>query len=284
LSSTPDVGVDRDHGSGWGRDSAPAAHHRHVVPALIVVLAAMGWASMALWSASPYARYLDHGGWLDAPGLHAACEAIPQGTVVVPAVLHAGAWLLMIVAMMLPTTLPLLNIFARVTAGRAEAGPLLALLALGYMAAWGGFGLVAHAADSAIHLASGSSGWLTTHGWVIGALILAFAGAFQFSALKYRCLERCRTPFGFVNARWRGRRPTREAFRIGFDHGLFCVGCCWALMLVMFAVGMGSLGWMLALAALMAAEKNLPWGRRIAAPAGIGLLAWSAASVVASSG
>ena len=76
------------------------------------------------------------------------------------------------------------------------------------------------------------------------------------------------------HARWHGHRPSREAFRIGLDHGVFCVGCCWALMLVMFVVGMGSLGWMLVLAAAMAAEKNLPWGQRLRTPLGLGLIAW----------
>jgi len=261
--------------------SALAAERRYVVPALIALLAALAWVSMVLWSASPYARYFDHGGWLDAAGLHALCEAVPEGSLVVPAVLHAGAWVLMIVAMMLPTTLPLLGIFTRVTAGRARSGLLLALLVLGYLVAWGGFGLVAHAADSGIHRVAGRFDWLTSHAWVIGALILVLAGAFQFSALKHRCLDRCRAPAGFVSSRWSGRRPVRESFRIGLDHGLFCIGCCWALMLVMFAVGMGNLGWMLALTAVMAAERNLPSGRRLAAPAGVALLAWSAVTVVA---
>jgi predicted metal-binding membrane protein len=249
--------------------------------ALIVTLVVAAWGTLALWSASPYVRYLDHGGWLGAEWLEAICRAVPQGGIVVPALIYAAAWLLMIVAMMLPTTLPLLRIFERVTAGRPDAGALLALVVLGYAAAWSGFGLLAHAADSAIHVAAAKFPWLTLHGWVVGAVVLALAGAFQFSSLKYRCLERCRTPFGFVNARWHGRRPAREALRIGFDHGLFCVGCCWALMLVMFVVGMGNLGWMLVLAAVMAAEKNLPWGRRLAAPVGVGLLAWAGAVIAA---
>ena len=253
---------------------------RLVLLTLIGVLAATAWVAIAVWSASPYARYLDHGQWLEPVWLDALCRAIPQGQVVVPALLYAGAWLLMIVAMMLPTTVPLLGTFATITAGRADSGMLVALAVLGYVAAWSGFGLVAHAADSAIHGIVAGSGWLTVHGWVVGSLVLAGAGAFQFSSLKYRCLDRCRTPFGFVNARWRGIAPAREALRIGFDHGLFCVGCCWALMLVMFVVGMGNLGWMLVLAALMAAEKNLPIGRRLAAPVGIGLLAWAGATVV----
>jgi predicted metal-binding membrane protein len=78
---------------------------------------------------------------------------------------------------------------------------------------------------------------------------------------------------GFVIEHWRGPAPARQAFLLGAHHGVFCVGCCWALMLLMFALGTGSLGWMLLLAVLMAVEKNLPWGRRLSAPLGIALLA-----------
>ena len=97
-------------------------------------------------------------------------------------------------------------------------------------------------------LCASGQGWLVRHGWLVGAVVLAGAGAFQFSALKYRCLDRCRTPFAFVDPHWRGvsARPRRLA--LGLSHGLFCVGCCWALMLLMFVVGMGNLGWMLVLA------------------------------------
>ena len=263
------------------RSSGRTEPDRRFPLALIAGLAVAAWATLALWSASPYGRYLDHGGWLDAAWLEAICRAVPQGSIVVPAVLYVGAWLLMIVAMMLPTTLPLVRVFQGITAARPDGGLLFGLLVVGYVAAWAGFGLVAHAADSAIHVAAGAWSWLALHGWVVGAVVLALAGAFQFSSLKYRCLERCRTPFGFVNARWRGRRPAREALRIGFEHGVFCVGCCWALMLVTFVVGMGNLGWMLVLAALMAAEKNLPSGRLFAAPVGVALLAWAGAVTVA---
>jgi predicted metal-binding membrane protein len=188
----------------------------------------------------------------------------------------------MITAMMLPTTLPLLDIFGRITAGRPDGGALLGRVIAGYAAAWLSFGLIAHGLDSGLHFIVGKVDWLVARGGLVGAIILVGAGAFQFSALKYRCLERCRTPFAFINERWHGRRPSREAFRIGLEHGVFCVGCCWALMLVMFVVGMGSLGWMLLLAAAMAAEKNLPWGRRLRTPLGVGLIAWGGALAAAS--
>ena len=144
------------------------------------------------------------------------------------------------------------------------------------------FGIAAHLLDAGIRWAATGNGWFVAHGAWIGAAVLAGAGIFQWSALKYRCLDQCRTPFGFVASRWHGLSPARDAFRIGIDHGMFCVGCCWALMLTMFVVGVGSVGWMLALAALMAAEKNLPFGPRLRTPIGLALLAGSAGVLLTS--
>lgn len=248
---------------------------------LVATLSVAAWVVLAAWSASPYARYLDHGGWGE-PGLFASlCRSLPQGEFALLALLYALAWMLMITAMMLPTTLPLLAVFSRMTASRPDADGLLARAGVGYAVAWLGFGLLAHGLDSVLHLAATNAVWLLGRGELIGALVLVGAGAFQFSALKYRCLERCQAPFAFVTSRWHGHHPSREAFRIGLDHGLFCIGCCWALMLVMFVVGMGNLGWMLVVAAAMAAEKNLPLGRRLRAPLGMGLMAWGATLIVA---
>jgi predicted metal-binding membrane protein len=249
--------------------------------ALMAMLVVASWAVLWLWSASPYGRYLDHAGWGNAGALAALCVALPQGDIVVPAVLHAAAWVLMIAAMMLPTTFPLLAMFRRITGARSDAGRLLSLVVLGFFAAWLAFGIAAHLADAAVRWAAARYPWFVANGWTVSAAVLAAAGLFQWSALKYRCLDECRSPFAFVAARWHGGAPAREAFRIGVDHGLFCVGCCWALMLIMFVVGVGSVGWMLALAALMAAEKNLPVGRRLRTPVGLGLLGGAAAIVLA---
>jgi predicted metal-binding membrane protein len=259
-----------------------AADPRILPFGLVAALSGAAWLLLAAWSASPYARYLQHGGWDKAGAFAELCRSFPQGQIVVPALVYALVWLVMIAAMMLPTTLPLLSIFGRIIAARTDAPSLTARVIAGYAVAWLGFGLLAHGVDSGLHLLASNVDWLALRGELIGAAILVGAGAFQFSALKYRCLERCRTPFAFINERWHGRRPAREAFRIGFDHGVFCVGCCWALMLVMFVVGMGNLGWMLLLAAAMAAEKNLSWGRRLRTPIGLGLIAWGGALAFAS--
>ena len=157
---------------------------------------------------------------------------------------------------------------------------MLLLLGLGYMAVWGAFGLLAHPLHAVVLALVDSVPALAWNGWLIAAAIIATAGAFQFSSLKYRCLEKCRTPLSFVIEHWRGVRQARHAFALGAHHGLFCVGCCWALMLLMFALGTGSLGWMLVLAAVMAIEKNVRWGRRLSTPLGIALLSWAVVLVV----
>lgn len=240
-------------------------------------LIALAWITLWLWEASPYGRYLDHGQWTDIGFAASLCRILPAGEIVLQAMLYATAWLLMSVAMMLPTALPLLELFRRLTATRPDGRRLLALVIAGYLLVWGAFGIAVHAVDVGLHAALDGSTWFAVNGWSIGAAVLALTGAFQFSALKYHCLDKCRTPLSFVIEHWRGRGESRHAFRLGLHHGLFCVGCCWAIMLLMFALGAGSVGWMLLLAAVMAAEKNLPWGRRLSAPLGVALLAWSAA-------
>ncbi len=178
---------------------------------------------------------------------------------------------------MLPTTFPLLELFHRMTRQRDDRVRLLALVVAGYLGAWLAFGVAAHAFDLALHGALERSRWLQSNAWVFGAGPLLVAGAFQFTTLKYRCLDKCRAPLSFVVQHWRGGNAGMQALRVGAHHGAFCVGCCWALMLLMFAVGTGNVGWMLALGAVMAVEKNAPWGRRLSAPLGAALLLWGAA-------
>jgi len=242
-------------------------------------LVAIAWIALMTWSRSPYGRYVNHPSWFDMGPGAALCSAIPGGSVILPALLHTIAWMTMIAAMMLPTTLPLLDRFRRLIMARGDRHVLLGLVVAGYLAVWGTFGLVAHGVDRLVLAAFERSPWLALHGWAAGAAVIFVAGAFQFSSLKYRCLEQCRSPLSFVMSHWHGPTPRRSAFALGAHHGAFCVGCCWALMLLMFVVGTGSIGWMLALGAIMAVEKNLPWGRRLSTPLGVALLTWAAAIV-----
>jgi predicted metal-binding membrane protein len=240
---------------------------------LFGVLVLLAWAGLWTWWRSPYGAWLGHEDWRVIGPMADLCRSLPGGQLIVPAAVTAVAWTVMTAAMMLPSTFPLLSMFDRLTGGRPDHGRLMVLLVLGYMAVWGLFGVLAHGLHAGLQWLVAGLPALALQGWTIAAALIAIAGAFQFSSLKERCLARCRSPFGFVAQHWRGGSRARQAVLLGAHHGLFCVGCCWALMLLMFALGAGSLGWMLVLAALMAVEKNVSWGRRLSAPLGVGLLA-----------
>lgn len=225
-------------------------------------LVALAWVTLALWGQSPYARYLSHHD----------LEVVRGGGLLM--LVFIAGWLVMLLAMMLPTTLPLVAMFNKLTRSRADSTRLLALLVVGYLSVWVMFGIGIYVSDSLLHEAFALLPWLVDKGWAVGALTLLVAGVYQFTPLKYHCLEKCRSPFSFITQHWRGRDEAGQAFMLGVHHGLFCVGCCWTLMLLMFGVGIGNFGWMLVLGAVMAIEKNMPWGRKLSAPLGVVLLAW----------
>ena len=245
-------------------------------PPLALGLVMLSWITLVVWDASPYGRFLNHGDWTTIGIGAAMCARVPGGSWLVPGLLYGGGWLLMSAAMMLPTSLPLIRTFDRMIAGWPNRAALHALLIAGYLLAWGGFGIVAHGLDAMLHTLVSDSAWLVMHAWLPGIAVLAVAGVFQFSRLKYHCLDACRSPFSFIASHWHGPRPYREALGLGLSHGVYCVGCCWALMLLMFLVGSGSVGWMLVLGLIMAIEKNHAWGRHLAMPLGTTLLAVAA--------
>lgn len=229
-----------------------------ILAGLLVALATSAWLALLIWGASPYGRYLHHESGVGPLPLEAA--------------LFAAGWVLMIVAMMLPSSLPLVLTFGALVRRRRRPGGLVALVLAGYLAVWGGFGLGAWVFDRGIHAAVGAVPWLAAHPeLILGATLLA-AGLWQFSPLRDRCLDECRSPLGFVLNRWRGVSERREAFMTGIAHGAFCVGCCWSLMLVMFGVGLANVTAMLVLGGITAVEKNLPWGRRLTHPLGVVLV------------
>jgi predicted metal-binding membrane protein len=184
------------------------------------------------------------------------------------------AWQAMTGAMMLPSSLPLVGLFARVSSQQARPRLVLAVFLAAYFAVWTGFAIVALAGDAVLHGVIGRWAWLGERPWLVAGSILLVAGAFQFSSLKERCLDACRTPVQFIRRFYDRGLPA--AWRLGVRHGLFCLGCCWALMLTMFAVGVGSLAWMVGLTGIMLIEKTSPHGRRLAPVVGSALLLWGA--------
>jgi predicted metal-binding membrane protein len=182
----------------------------------------------------------------------------------------AGAWLVMVAAMMLPTIVPMVRVFQVVSARQQRPGAALTAFLAAYFAVWLGFAALALPADLAVHALVASWPWLHGHHGLVPAGALALAGAAQFSPLTRRCLTLCRDPRAMLFGRY--RRGVGGAWSLGVRHGLSCLGCCWALMLVMFAVGVSSLWWMVGLTGIMVAEKTSRWGPRLVPVVGTALL------------
>ncbi len=240
----------------------PFSDRRLFLP-LVTALIALAWLTLGVWGQSPSGRYLSH---------H-SLEAV-RGSGLLMLVFIAG-WTLMVVAMMLPTSLPLVMLFQRLIRQREDRLTLVLLLIGGYLSIWMLFGSAIYVGDAILHEGVERLAWLSANAWAISAATLALAGLYQFTPLKYWCLDKCRSPLSFILQHWHGRAEALHAFQLGLHHGLFCLGCCWTLMLLMFAVGVGNLGWMLVLGTVMAVEKNMPWGCKLSAPLGLALIAWS---------
>jgi predicted metal-binding membrane protein len=225
---------------------------------------ALAWLCLWVWGRSPHGRFLAH----DELG------AVAGGDGALLLAFVAG-WTLMSAAMMLPSSLPLLALFRRLVHRRQDRTRLVALVVVGYLGVWSSFGAVVHLGDWALHRVASQAAWPSANAWALGAGTLLLAGAYQFTPLKEQCLASCRSPLVFVVEHWRGRHEPLQALWLGVHHGAFCLGCCWTLMLLMFVVGVGNVGWMLVLGAAMAAEKTMPWGRRVSRPLGAVLIGWA---------
>ena len=183
-------------------------------------------------------------------------------------------WVVMMIAMMLPTAMPFVTAYAKLAAARAASmSPLSGTVSFiaGYTLAWALFS--AGATLLQIVLDRGgllSASMAIASPWLGGAVLLA-AGFYQFSPMKLACARHCRTPVGFFIARWRD--GPRGALAMGTRHGIYCVGCCWLLMAIMFVVGIMSLAWMMILTAVMLTEKLPAIGERVGRAAGLAAIA-----------
>ena len=209
---------------------------------------------------------------------------MPRDMVMTPAtwtpaysVLMFVMWWVMMLAMMLPSAAPMLLIFARITRQRgiiAQPWTPTGCFAAGYLAVWGGFSAVATALQWALEGTGLLSAMMVTTATWLGAIILAGAGLWQFAPLKQVCLRYCRSPIGFLTTHWRTGRT--GAFRMGLEHGAYCLGCCWFLMALLFFGGVMNLWWIGGLATYILVEKVFPIGHRLSYAVGIGLIAWGA--------
>lgn len=185
-------------------------------------------------------------------------------------------WAVMMAGMMLPSASPVILMVNGLYRRRGGKKAQLCTVAFtgGYLAAWTGFSVAAALAQIALHRASLMSSAMVAQSSIFAGGVFVIAGVYQWAPVKQACLSRCRSPIRFLSEEW--REGIRGAFSMGLRHGLFCVGCCWALMAILFAAGVMNLFWVALLTAFVLVEKLLPWGRLIEHASGVLLILWGA--------
>jgi predicted metal-binding membrane protein len=212
----------------------------------------------------------------------AAHMAMPEMAMAMPA-MHSWSWVelgalvvmwtVMMVAMMVPSAAPMIVMFATINRRRREQhGPFVptAVFLAGYLVVWTGFSVLAALAQAALHAAALMSPMMVTTSPLLGGVLLVAAGVFQWTRLKASCLVHCRSPLSFIVTSWREGRG--GALRMGLHHGLYCLGCCWLLMALLFVAGVMNLLWIAAIAIFVLLEKIVPRGERVGRVAGIVLV------------
>ncbi len=256
---------------------AVARRDRRVVIAALSIVIALSWGYMLVgagmgMSAVEMTRMSQQG----------ISERMAGMTMMTPAswtpgyaVLMFVMWWIMMVAMMLPSAAPMILLFAAINRKQRDIGhPYVAtsVFALGYLAAWGGFSLVAVMLQWAFERTHLLSSTLAGANVILAGLLLLAAGVYQLTPLKHACLRRCRSPLAFLVTHW--RRGPRGALRVGLEHGAYCVGCCWSLMGLLFFGGVMNLYWIVGLALFVFFEKIFPAGHWLGQITGVVLSVW----------
>jgi predicted metal-binding membrane protein len=243
------------------------ARPKRIAIGCVVVLTALGWPALGLITANFQT------GW------QALCQPSP-GAGWAELALAMPMWAAMTLVMMLPTAGPMIVTYAEIAdtaarKGESAVSPLV--LIVGYVAVWLGFALIAACAQWTLARAGLLDGGNV--GRLVGGTVFLGAGLYQFSALKQACLSQCQRPFPFFFSNWTDRRA--GVLRLGLRQGMFCLGCCWAMMLLMLAVGAMNVVWMAAFGVLMTVEKLSTTPRFsealgfVLAASGFGMVAWS---------
>ena len=243
----------------------PSSLQRNVILVLLLALAAAAWAVL-VWQ---------HG------------DATMDMTMASPAMglrapLFLASWVVMMVAMMFPTAAPMILAFHRVQAVKYQLDDALVstwVFVGAYLLVWAFAGIAAYAGVLAAETAAARAALTPAAEAQVGGAILMFAGIYQLTPLKELCLSKCRTPIRFIMTSWRD--GTAGAFRMGLLHGIYCLGCCWLLFVILFPLGM-NVGAMAAVTLIILAEKMLPWPRLMPHAAAAALVLYGAL-VIASS-
>ena len=236
----------------------PLPRERKLILSLLLVLAAASWV-LLIWQS-----------------VAMNSQAMGMGlTMGMSAGLFMAIWVVMMIAMMFPTAAQMILMFTTVYAGRRQKSQAFVptwVFVSAYLLIWALFGVVAYPLALFAERLAGQSMWLMMNAPRIGGALLVVAGLYQLSPLKHMCLAKCRTPFQFILSSWRDGYG--GAFRMGFVHGAYCLGCCWFLFVLLFPLGIMNIAVMALLTALIFVEKSVPLGRQISQIAGVALIAY----------
>jgi predicted metal-binding membrane protein len=262
-----------------GAFEAVLRRERAVVITALAILTALAWIDLA-WLADDMAM-----GGMDMSGF----RMIPAGQgLMMPAsapwqpiefAYVFAMWIVMMIGMMTPSVAPMILIYARVARqaemnGRPFAAS--AWFAGGYLVAWTGFSLAATLAQWALQRAALLTPMMESASNVLGGVVLIVAGIYQWTPVKEACLSYCQAPLSFIMRHGGFRGEAAGALALGFRHGLYCIGCCWTLMLLLFVGGVMNLLWIAALAVLVLLEKAMPFGKSVSRVAGVAFIAMGA--------
>lgn len=239
--------------------AAALRRDRLIVVAALATLAALAW----LYLAHTAAGMTTHAGM--AMPMASPWDAEETASLAV-------MWIVMMIAMMVPSVTPVILLFAGVSRRRRIQGVLAApvsVFILGYLLAWTGYAVLAAVTQAALHSAALLSPSMASVSPLLGGAILILAGVYQWLPLKGACLAHCRSPLGFFSTEW--REGVSGALQMGFRHGSYCVGCCWALMALLFVAGVMNLLWVALIAGFVLAEKVVPNGPLLGRITGVAL-------------
>jgi predicted metal-binding membrane protein len=241
-------------------NASPFPRERKLILGLLLILAAASWGLLIWQSAAMNSQAMGMGMGL---------------TMGMSTGLFLAIWMVMMIAMMFPTAAPMILMFSTVYAGKRQQSQAFVptwVFVSAYLLIWTLFGLVAYPLALFAERLAGQSMWLMTNAPRIGGALLVVAGLYQLSPLKHMCLAKCRTPLQFILGSWRDGYG--GAFRMGFVHGAYCLGCCWFLFVLLFPLGIMNIAVMALLTALIFAEKSVPLGRQISQITGVALISY----------
>jgi predicted metal-binding membrane protein len=239
-------------------NASPFPRERKLILGLLLILAAASWALLIWQSAAMNSQAMGMG----------LTMGMSTG-------LFIAIWVVMMIAMMFPTAAPMILMFTAVYAGKRQKSQAFVptwVFVSAYLLIWTLFGLVAYPLALFAERLAGQSMWLMNNAPRIGGALLVVAGLYQLSPFKHMCLSKCRTPLQFILGSWRDGYG--GAFRMGFLHGAYCLGCCWFLFVLLFPLGIMNIAVMALLTVLIYAEKSFPLGRQISQIAGVALIVY----------